>query len=264
MAEQRRVASILGTLDNRIELNRQMCETLEETAEALYKAWFVDFEPVRAKMEGRWREGESLQGLPAETYQLFPGQFVDSQLGTIPAEWSVGPLGDAVELNYGKALRALERKNGPIPVYGSNGQIGWHDECLVKGPGIIVGRKGNPGSISRSHIDFFPIDTTFYAVVRDAGLTFEYLYYMLRRQNLHSVTSDSAVPGLNRNLAYANLCVRPPDGVIAAFTEAVASLWSYEQSIQASSRLLGDLRDTLLPTLISGELCVPASATGRD
>ncbi len=264
IAEQRRVAEILGALDDRVELNRRMCEMLEEMAQALYKSWFVDFEPVRAKMEGRWREGESVLGLPAETYDIFPNQLVDSRLGTVPAGWNIEQLGDSIELEYGKALKASERKYGPVPVYGSNGQIGWHDEYLVKGPGIIVGRKGNPGTVRRSHADFFPIDTTFYAVARDAGLTFEYLYCMLQRQQLPSVTSDSAVPGLNRNLAYANLYARPSDDAIAAFTEAVSGLWCCEQSIQASSQLLGDLRDTLLPKLISGELRVPISAAGRD
>lgn len=240
-----------------------MHEVSEAMAQALFDAWFVDYEPVRAKMEGRWHEGESLPGLPAETYQIFPSQLVDSRLGTVPAGWNIEQLGDAIELEYGKALKASERKYGPVPVYGSNGRIGWHDEHLVKGPGIIVGRKGNPGTVRRSQVDFFPIDTTFYAVARGAGLTFEYLYYMLQRQQLPSVTSDSAVPGLNRNLAYGNLYTRPSDDAIAAFTEAVSGLWSCEQSIQVSSQLLGDLRDALLPKLISGELRVSVPAAGQ-
>ena len=72
LAEQRAIAHVLGTLDDKIELNRRMNETLEEMARALFKSWFVDFDPVRAKMEGRWRRGESLPGLPADLYDLFP------------------------------------------------------------------------------------------------------------------------------------------------------------------------------------------------
>ena len=79
--EQRAIAHVLGTLDDKIELNRRMNETLEAMARALFKSWFVDFEPVRAKMEGRWRRGESLPGLPAEHYHLFPDRLVDSELG---------------------------------------------------------------------------------------------------------------------------------------------------------------------------------------
>ena len=93
LPEQRAIAHILGTLDDKIELNRRMNETLEEMARALFKCWFVDFEPVRAKMEGRWRRGESLPGMPAELYDLFPDAMVDSELGEIPAGWGVKTLG---------------------------------------------------------------------------------------------------------------------------------------------------------------------------
>ena len=87
LAEQRVIAHVLGTLDDKIELNRRMNETLEEMARALFKSWFVDFEPVRAKMEGRWRRGESLPGLPAELYDLFPGRLVGSEVGEVPEGW---------------------------------------------------------------------------------------------------------------------------------------------------------------------------------
>ncbi|MCL6549960.1 MAG: restriction endonuclease subunit S, partial [Acidothermus cellulolyticus] len=78
--DRRAITRILGTLDDKIELNRRMSETLEQMARTLFKAWFVDFEPVRAKMEGRWRRGESLPGLPAHLYDLFPDRLVDSEL----------------------------------------------------------------------------------------------------------------------------------------------------------------------------------------
>ena len=155
---------MLGTLDDKIELNGRINERLEEMARALFKSWFVDFDPVRAKMEGRWRRGESFPGLPADLYDLFPDRLAPSELGEIPEGWEVKELGELVELAYGKALRADDRKGGSVPVYGSNGQVGWHDEGLVAGPGIVVGRKGNPGVVTWAHSDFFPIDTAFYVV----------------------------------------------------------------------------------------------------
>jgi type I restriction enzyme S subunit len=98
VAEQRAIAHILGTLDDKIELNRRMSETLEAMARTLFKAWFVDFEPVRAKMEGRWRRGESLPGLPAHLYDLLPDRLVDSELGEIPEGWELKPIGDLAEV----------------------------------------------------------------------------------------------------------------------------------------------------------------------
>ena len=107
--EQRAIAHILGTLDDKIELNRRMNETLEEMARALFKSWFVDFDPVRAKMEGRWRRGESLPGMPAELYDLFPDGMVDSELGEIPAGWEVKGLGDLCQkLEYGYTATAQD------------------------------------------------------------------------------------------------------------------------------------------------------------
>lgn len=96
-AERSAIAHILGTLDDKIELNRRVSETLEAMVQALFKAWFVNFEPVRAKMEGRWRRGESLPGLPAQLYDLFPNRLVPSELGEIPEGWIIGKLGEVAE-----------------------------------------------------------------------------------------------------------------------------------------------------------------------
>ena len=104
LPEQRAIAHVLGTLDDKIELNRRMNETLEEMARALFKSWFVDFDPVRAKMEGRWRRGESLTGLPAELYDLFPDRLVGSELGEIPEGWEVKALGELCTLRAGSAF----------------------------------------------------------------------------------------------------------------------------------------------------------------
>ncbi len=99
LPEQRAIAHILGTLDDKIELDRRMSQTLEQMARALFKAWFVDFEPVRAKMEGRWQRGQSLPGLPAHLYDLFPDRLADSELGEIPEGWRVLELGLVMEIN---------------------------------------------------------------------------------------------------------------------------------------------------------------------
>ena len=260
--EQRAIAHILGTLDDKIELNRRMTATLEAMARALFRSWFVDFDPVRAKMEGRDT------GLPREIADLFPDRLVDSQLGEIPEGWTVSVLGDMIGLAYGKALKATARNaSGGVPVFGSNGQIGWHNVALVERPGIIVGRKGNPGTVTLSPTEFFPIDTTFYVVpkhVHDECLYF--MFFALQEQGLPSVAADSAVPGLNRNLAYMNKQLRPPTSVVECFDGYASTMYARCRQAAEESRLLISLRDTLLPKLVSGDLWVDAAgpAFARD
>ena len=256
LPEQRAIAHVLGALDDKIELNRRMNETLEDMARALFKSWFVDFDPVRAKMDGRWRRGDSLPGLPADLYDLFPDRLVDSELGEIPEGWEVKALGELVELVYGRALRAVDRRGGSIPVYGSNGQVGWHDAKLVAGPGIVVGRKGNPGVVTWVHGDFFPIDTTFYVVSRDHNGGLPFLFFALTSQDLPSVSADSAVPGLNRNLAYMNRQILPSKQVVYAFNDYASSIFSHRRHLDEECHSLVAQRDALLPKLVSGELSV--------
>ena len=256
--EQGAIAHVLGTLDDKIEQNRRMNETLEEMTRALFKSWFVDFDPVRAKMEGRWQRGESLPGLPAGLYDLFPNRLVPSGLGEIPDGWKVKALGELVELAYGKALRAADRKAGPIPVYGSNGQVGWHNEKLVAGPGIVVGRKGNPGIVTWAHGDFFPIDTTFYVVPSDPNGGLPFLFFALVGQDLPSVSADSAVPGLNRNLAYMSKQVVPDYHVLAQFNNYASAIFSRRDSLDEETLALATQRDILLPGLLSGRVRVPS------
>ena len=248
LPEQRAIAHTLGTLDDKIEQNRRMNETLEAMARALFKSWFVDFEPVRAKMEGRDT------GLPKHIADLFPERMVNSDLGEIPEGWEVKTLRELIELAYGKALKASNRKNGSIPVYGSNGQVGWHDEELVAGPGIVVGRKGNPGTVTWAHSDFFPIDTTFYVVPKNTSQSLPFLFFALTSQDLPSVAADSAVPGLNRNLAYMNYQLTPEKMLVEAFSNYANTIFSHCHHLEEESRTLAVLRDVLLPKLVSGEL----------
>lgn len=251
LPEQRMIAHILGSLDDKIELNRHMNETLEGMARALFKSWFVDFDPVRAKAEGRDT------GLPEEIDTFFPNSFEDSELGKIPKGWKVSTIGNVVEFAYGKALKASTRKSGDVPVFGSNGCVGFHDEALVKGPGIIIGRKGNPGIVTWSSNDFFPIDTTFYVKQIGNISSMHYLNYSLKAQNLPSLRSDSAVPGLNRNIVYMSEILVPSEKSLTIFDFQIKSLIHCIDANRNEMISLSSLRDTILPKLISGELRVP-------
>jgi type I restriction enzyme S subunit len=251
VAEQKAIAHILGTLDDKIELNRKTNETLEAMAKALFKSWFVDFDPVRAKAEGR------PTGLPAEISDLFPDSFEDSELGDIPREWSIVQLGDLIELAYGKPLKEEQRNGGIYSVFGSNGVVGSHDDYLVEAPGIVIGRKGNPGTVEWSERNFYPIDTTFFVVNKKTGLGMRFLFYSLKNQNLADLSADSAVPGLNRNHAYLNAQMLPPAKVACAFESYSEVIFKRREVLADEIIALSATRDALLPKLISGEIRIP-------
>ena len=251
LPEQKAIAHILGTFDDKIELNRKTNEALEAMARALFKSWFVDFNPVRAKAEGR------STGLPAEISDLFPDSFEDSELGEIPSGWQVSSLGKVIELAYGKPLKEEQRKGGNYPVFGSNGVVGSHDEYLVEAPGIVVGRKGNPGTVEWSGMNFHPIDTTFFVVNKMKGLGMRFLFYCLKNQNLADLSADSAVPGLNRNHAYMNNQLLPPIDVASAFERHLEVIFKRKEFLADEINALSAIRDALLTKLISGEIRIP-------
>jgi len=151
-------------------------------------------------------------------------------------------------------LKEETRKSGVVPVFGSNGLIGWHNEALVRGPGIVVGRKGNPGIVTWAPTDFFCIDTTFYVVPKQPSLSLQFLYHALQGQDLPALSADSAVPGLNRNIAYMSRQLVPTPAVVAAFGGCVGPMDESCDCRERESRTLVTLRDTLLPKLVSGEL----------
>ena len=111
-------------------------------------------------------------------------------------------LGDIIELVYGKSLPQRSRVSGRFPVFGSNGQVDMHNKYLVGGPGIIVGRKGSVGEVSWSKQDFWPIDTTYYVKLKNPDDDLRYWYYVLKTLGLNKLNSHSAIPGLNRDVAY--------------------------------------------------------------
>jgi type I restriction enzyme, S subunit len=170
------------------------------------------------------------------------------------------PVGDLIELRYGKALPAAERAAGKFPVYGSGGMTGFHDTGLVEGPGVIVGRKGTVGAVYWSEQGFFPIDTTFYVEPLRADVPMEFAFFMLKRLGLERMNSDSAVPGLNRSNVLALEVIVPGEPELRLFHEEVRQLFLLRESLSAESAALARLRDALLPKLMSGEISVRDAA----
>ncbi|MDD2340766.1 MAG: restriction endonuclease subunit S [Methanosarcina sp.] len=243
LEEQNSIVDTLRFLDNKIELNRQMNKTLEQIAQTLFKHWFIDF------------EFPDENGNP---YKSSGGRMVDSELGEIPEGWGVKKVDEILELAYGKALKEDIRIPGSTPVYGSNGQVGWHNQKLVDGPGIVVGRKGNPGTVNWVHTHFYPIDTTFYVIPKNLVRSLYYLLYALKKQDLPSLAADSAVPGLNRNMVYMNKMIVPKKNILDLFDVYLNNIYQKIQVNEEQSRVLGSIRDSLLPKLMSGKIRVQA------
>ncbi|MCQ9177559.1 restriction endonuclease subunit S [Streptomyces sp. IBSBF 2953] len=165
-------------------------------------------------------------------------------------------VGDVVELKYGKSLPAVRRTAGDVPVFGSGGIGGTHCDALVKGPGIVVGRKGTVGTIYWSEVDFFPIDTTFYVACKNSKISLEYMYFALGNLGLAHMNSDSAVPGLNRERVQSLSIRIPVPDAMEEFTAEARNLFQLRRSREEENRTLATLRDTLLPQLMSGRLRV--------
>ncbi len=226
---QRKIAAILSSYDDLIENNYRRIKILEEMAQALYREWFVHFR--------------------------FPGhekvRLVDSPLGKIPEGWRVEKLGNIIELNYGKGLPKEKRREGCVPVYGSSGIVGYHDRSIVDGPGIIVGRKGNVGSVFWSDTDFYPIDTVYYV---SSELPLRYLFYDLQTRNF--INNDAAVPGLNRKQAYSLETILPTPELMDKFCNITEAFGKQASILRNKNEILRRTRDLLLPKLISGEIDV--------
>ena len=268
--EQRAIAHILGTLDNKIELNRRANETLEAMARTLFKAWFVDFEPVRAKMEGRWQRGQSLPGLPAHLYDLFPDRLVESELGEIPEGWEMRSLDSIANYLNGLALQKFppESETEFLPV--------------IK---IAQLRAGNTNGADKASTEIKPE----YVVV-DGDVLFswsgslevevwnggrgalnqhlfkitsnevpKWFYFFATRQHLSDFRAIAAGKATTmghiqrKHLTDARIAVAPPESM-TKFDAVIASQFDQLVSNAQQSRSLAQLRDTLLPKLISGEL----------
>ena len=222
-AAQNSIVSVLSAYDDLIENNRRRMALLEDSARLLYQEWFVRLH--------------------------FPGYEHTPVVEGVPAGWEQKTLGECVTLNYGKALKTDDRVEGDYPVYGSSGIIGSHEKALVQGPGIILGRKGNVGSVYWSSKSFYPIDTVYFI---NAGSSNLYLYYALR--NMHFISTDVAVPGLNRDFAYSRRLLLPPLPLLTAFLDYVTPIRLQIDKLGELSDKLRAARDLLLPRLMTGEL----------
>lgn len=222
---QQKIAVILSAYDDLIENNQRRIALLEKMAEEIYHEWFVRLRfPCHEKVK-------TVKG--------------------VPTGWEIKKLGAVLELCYGKALKDGDRVPGEFHVYGSSGVVGTHNEALVKTPSLVVGRKGNVGSVYWPDRGFFPIDTVYFV---KSELPNSFLYFLLRSMNF--LNNDAAVPGLNRNQAYSNLFFLPPTPLVKKYAEVADANFEMKRLFERQNEKLVATRDLLLPRLISGKLSV--------
>ena len=270
LPEQRAIAHILGTLDDKIELNRRMNETLEEMARALFQSWFVDFDPVRAKMEGRDT------GLPPDLAALFPDRLVDSELGLVPEGWGVGVLSDAIELFSGGTPKTSMPSywGGAIPWYTAKDTPGLSDvfalvtertitqagvensatEILPVGTTIITAR-GTVGRLACLGVPM-AMNQTCYGIRGGRGYTDFFTYWNVRKavDDLKARTHGTIFDTITRDTFRFVETMLVPPYLAEAFEFTVSSTMERIRQNLFESRTLATLRDGLLPRLMSGNV----------
>ncbi len=230
--DQRRIASILSSLDRKIELNNKINADLEEMAQAIFKNWFVDFEPFK------------------------DSKFVDSELGMIPEGWKVGCLGDIAEITSGKRPPKKSKdktKELFIPLIGASDIMGFTSDVLYERPILVIGRVGTHGVVQRFQEKCWPSDNTL--VIESSY--YNYVYQLLKGIDYSAINRGSTQPLITQTDVKNTDVIIAPENVLKEYESITSTLFSkHRANIKENSRL-STLRDTLLPRLMSGELEVP-------
>ena len=202
---------------------------LEQQAQALYKSWFVDFEPFR------------------------DGEFVDSELGPIPKGWQVGLLSCLVEVKYGKDHKKLA--SGEVPVYGSGGIMRYAEKALYTQESVLIPRKGTLNNVIYVNNPFWTVDTMFYTKMKIQNIA-KYIYFFVTGKDLASMNTGSAVPSMTTEILNNLSITIAPNSIFEKFEILVSPIFATILENTKQSHTVVTLRDTLLPKLMSGEIDV--------
>ena len=270
--ERSAITHILGTLDDKIELNRKQNETLEAMARALFKSWFVDFDPVRAKMEDRWQLGESLPSLPAHLYDIFPDRLVASEIGEIPAGWEVKSLDEIAEFLNGLALQKFpaadpadslpvikiaELRNG-VSAKSDRASRDVPEKYIIKDGDFLFSWSGSllakfwtegEGALNQ-HL--FKLTSERYPM----WLVSHWVHHHLEEFKSIAASKATTLGHIQRGHLTSAMTICPDEDALKKFDVVMAPLIDEAIQNELESCSLAALRDTLLPKLISGELQV--------
>lgn len=273
--EQKNIANLLSSVDDKIALNRQQNATLEAMAQALFRSWFVDFDPVldkalaaghpippplQAKAQRRLELGDRRKPLPAKVAALFPDRFVyHEEVGWVPEGWAVLALEKVAKVKYGKDHKKLD--DGDIPVFGSGGIMRYANQALYTKESILIPRKGSLNNIFYIDEAFWSVDTMFYTEI-SADFSAKYLFQVLKRYDFVAMNVGSAVPSMTTKVLNSLQVLNPGKQLLLCFDHQAQGFQYKTELNKTEVDGLINLRDTLLPKLISGELRVEPGGNG--
>ncbi|MEK4538099.1 restriction endonuclease subunit S [Peribacillus sp. FSL K6-1552] len=241
--ERKRITKILKNLDEKIEKNSEVNKKLEEMAQAIFKQWFVDFEFPNEK------------GKP---YKSSDGAMVDSDFGMIPGGWKISNFSEIATFKNGKAIKqSLRNEEGRNNIFGANGIIGHTNEILTETPCLIIGRVGAYcGSIQRTLTSSWTTDNAIICLPKECYY-YSYIYYSLLKSSLREKAGGSAQPLLNQGLLNSTRTVIPCSNVVKMFDKVILSMLKTIENNIIENKKLAEIRDAILPKLMSGEIRVP-------
>ena len=226
---QNKIADTLSIIDDKIELNKQINDNLEQQAQALYKSWFIDFEPFK------------------------DGKFVDSEFGLIPAGWKTGSISDIAKISSGKRpAKKCDKKNNVhnIPVYGASGIMAYTNDVLYDSPLLLIGRVGTLGVTQRVNRKSWPSDNTLTIFTQ----YYNYIYFILKGIDYSAINRGSTQPLITQTDINQEGIVIPSLDILEQFENQCNSLYKMIAMHKDENIILETIRDTLLPKLMSGEL----------
>jgi len=230
--EQKAISATLSCLDDKIELNNRINDNLHQMAQAIFKSWFVDFEPFQ------------------------DGEFEDSELGMIPKGWGVGSLGDISSISSGKRPRIKEitaSSEISIPVIGASSIMAYTNESLYEEPILVTGRVGTHGVVQRFSKKCWPSDNTL--VIKSKY--YEFVDHCLKGVDFNSINRGSTQPLITQTDLKNIRIIKPLEDVLLTFESLISNLMVLWEENNRLNKTLSETRDTLLPKLMSGEIRVP-------
>lgn len=238
LEEQKKIASVLSSLDDKIELNNRMNKILEEMAQTIFKEWFVNF------------NFPSEEGKP---YKDSGGKMIESELGAIPEGWKVGTIGDIAKIVSGKRPpKQYKIKNNEyyIPIYGASSIMGYTNSLLYNEKILITGRVGTHGIIQRVKIPCWASDNTLIITSN----IYEYTYQNLKNVHFHLLNRGSTQPLITQSDLKNIKIIIADNDLISKFEKYSKSLFDFYDNNNIENEKLASIRDTLLPKLMSGEI----------